>query len=161
MNVTFVESQTDLVEDNIAEISYVLSVKPAVRQPQLYDLCGSTLGLVFDLSIPSTSAVVSPLLDLAATSNSPECPSMKAVNSSSSTCRPPPTSRAASLPGRNVVSGAKNCEPKALCPQEVRDQSGHWPWVSVSLRGARNLRHTSSSALCSLQGRLDGPNCTV
>ena len=48
--------------------------------------------------------------------------------------------------GTSAVSGAKNC---ALCPQEVRDQSGHWPWVSVSLRGARNLRHTSSSALCS------------
>ena len=45
MNVTFVETEMHLVEDNIAEITYVLSVRPAVRQPQLYDLCGSTLGL--------------------------------------------------------------------------------------------------------------------
>ena len=45
MNVTFVETEMHLVEDNIAEITYVLSVTPAVRQPQLYNLCGSTLGL--------------------------------------------------------------------------------------------------------------------
>ena len=38
MNVTFVETEMHLVEDNIAEITYVLSVTPAVSQPQLYDL---------------------------------------------------------------------------------------------------------------------------
>jgi len=52
---------------------------PAVRQPQLYDLCGSTLGLVFDLSVPSTSAVLQPLLDVDAADT--QCASMKAYNS--------------------------------------------------------------------------------
>ena len=132
MNVTFVETEMHLVEDNIAEITYVLSVTPAVRQPQLYDLCGSTLGLVFDLSVPSTSAVLSPLLDLAAANG--ECPSMKAVNSSLSrgfACRVGEVLNmpaAANVPrclhcpaGTSAVSGAKNC---ALCPRgSYQDQT--------------------------------------
>ena len=98
----------------------------AVRQPQLYDLCGSTLGLVFDLSVPSTSALLSPLLDLAATSNS-ECPSMKAVNSSLSRGFACGVGEILNMPaaanvprclhcpaGTSAVSGAKNC---ALCPR--------------------------------------------
>ena len=125
MNVTFVETEMHLVEDNIAEITYVLSVTPAVRQPQLYDLCGSTLGLVFDLSVPSTSAVLSPLLDLAAANG--ECPSMKAVNSSLSRGFACGVGEVLNMPaaanvprclhcpaGTSAVSGAKNC---ALCPR--------------------------------------------
>ena len=56
-----------------------MSIMPAVRQPQLYDLCGSTLGLVFDLSVPSTSAVLQPLLDVDAPDT--QCAPMKAYNS--------------------------------------------------------------------------------
>ncbi|KZS05970.1 Notch 2 [Daphnia magna] len=138
MNVTFVEAQTEmhLIEDNIAEVTYVLSIMPAVRQPQLYDLCGSTLGLVFDLSVPSTSAVLTPLLDLAATSNT-ECPPMKAVNSSMSRGFACGVGEVLNMPaaanvprclhcpaGTSAVSGAKSC---ALCPRgfyQDQEQSG-------------------------------------
>ena len=119
-----------------SEITYVLSIMPAVRQPQLYDLCGSTLGLVFDLSVPSTSAVLAPLLDLAATSNA-ECPSMKAVNSSLSRGFACGVGEVLNMPaaanvprclhcpaGTSALSGAKNC---ALCPRcfyQDQEQSG-------------------------------------
>lgn len=77
MNVTFSDSDAHLVEDDLVEVSYIIQIAPAVRQPQLYDLCGSTLGLVFDLSI-STSAVLAPLLEVGPLD---KCPIIKAVNS--------------------------------------------------------------------------------
>lgn len=127
MNVTFVETMTEtqLVDDNIVEVTYVLSIVPAVRQPQLYDLCGSTLGLVFDLSVPSTSAVLAPLLDVPSTSG--ECPPLKAVNSSLSRGFACGVGEVLNMPaaanvprclhcpaGTSALTGAKSC---TLCPR--------------------------------------------
>lgn len=137
MNVTFVDTQTEahLVEDNIVEFSYVLSIMPAVRQPQLYDLCGSTLGLVFDLSVPSTSAVLTPLLDLASTT--PECPPMKAINSSLSRGFACGVGEVLNMPaaanvprclhcpaGTSAVNGAKACTPCSKGFYQEQDRQG-------------------------------------
>lgn len=54
-------------------------VVPAVRQPQLYDLCGSTLNLVFDLNVPYASAAVEPLLNISSVGN--QCPPLRARSS--------------------------------------------------------------------------------
>jgi hypothetical protein len=61
------------------QMNFVLVIVPAVRQPQLYDLCGSTLNLIFDLSVPYASAVIEPLLNVSAIGNL--CPPIRALKS--------------------------------------------------------------------------------
>ncbi|XP_045468348.1 sushi, von Willebrand factor type A, EGF and pentraxin domain-containing protein 1 isoform X2 [Harmonia axyridis] len=80
MNVTFIKAIPVLIEENVLNIDYVLNIVPVIRQPQLYDLCGSTLNLVFDLSVPYASAVIDPLLNVAAIGN--QCPPLKGLKSS-------------------------------------------------------------------------------
>ncbi|KAK9881868.1 hypothetical protein WA026_018067 [Henosepilachna vigintioctopunctata] len=80
MNVSFIRAKPSMVDENLVNIDYVLNVVPVVRQPQLYDLCGSTLNLMFDLSVPYASAVIEPLLNVAAIGN--QCPPLKALKSS-------------------------------------------------------------------------------
>lgn len=80
MNVSFIKSMPSLIEENVIKIDYIVAIVPAVRQPQLYDLCGSTLNLIFDLSVPYASAVIDPLLNIAAIGN--QCPPLKALKSS-------------------------------------------------------------------------------
>lgn len=63
-------------------ISYTLRIDPVVRQTLLYDLCGSTLGLIFDLSVPSTSAIIEPILNISADSLPAQCPGLQAIRSS-------------------------------------------------------------------------------
>lgn len=79
MNVSFIKAVPSLVEENVVKVDYILAVIPAVRQPQLYDLCGSTLNLIFDLSVPYASAAIDPLLNIAAIGN--QCPPLKALSS--------------------------------------------------------------------------------
>ncbi|KAJ8978623.1 hypothetical protein NQ317_011255 [Molorchus minor] len=66
MNVTFIKAQPLLIEDNVVKVDFILDITPIVRQPQLYDLCGSTLSLMFDLSVPYASDVIEPLLNMSA-----------------------------------------------------------------------------------------------
>lgn len=62
-------------------VEYVLRVRPTVRQHTLYELCGSTLGLAFDLNVPSTSAVVEPIMHINQSQLSDSCPSLSAIRS--------------------------------------------------------------------------------
>ncbi|XP_072154980.1 uncharacterized protein uif isoform X2 [Bemisia tabaci] len=79
MNVSFLEARSTMVEENVVQIDFILGIMPAVRQPQLYDLCGSTLNLIFDLSVPYASAAIEPLLNVSAIAN--QCPPLKALRS--------------------------------------------------------------------------------
>ena len=54
-------------------------VSPSFSQPRIYDLCGQTHSLIFDLSIPSTNKVIENLLEISA---SEQCPSLSASDSS-------------------------------------------------------------------------------
>lgn len=80
MNVSFIKAIPTLVEENVVSIDYKVAIDPAIRSPQLYDLCGSTLKLIFDLSVPYTSIVIEPLLSIQAIGN--QCPPLKARKSS-------------------------------------------------------------------------------
>lgn len=80
MNVSFVKAVPALIEDNLVKIDFILAIVPAIRQPQLYELCGSTLNLIFDLSVPYASAVIEPLLNVSSIGN--QCPPLKALRSS-------------------------------------------------------------------------------
>lgn len=60
-------------------MDFSLAIAPSVRQPQLYELCGSTISLIFDLTVSSASQVIEPLLNVSAIGN--QCPPLKALNS--------------------------------------------------------------------------------
>lgn len=79
MNVSFMKAVPSLLDENLVKIEYILDVLPVVRQPQLYDLCGSTLSLMFDLSVPYASAVIEPLLNVSSIGNL--CPPLRALKS--------------------------------------------------------------------------------
>lgn len=79
MNVSFVRSVPQLLDDNVVKIGFVLVVIPAIKQPQLFEFCGSSLNLIFDLSVPSASAVIEPLLNVSSIGN--QCPALRALNS--------------------------------------------------------------------------------
>ncbi|XP_055387901.1 uncharacterized protein LOC129616312 isoform X2 [Condylostylus longicornis] len=80
MNVSFIRSVPTLLEENVVKMDFIMSVLPAIRQPQLYDLCGSTLNLIFDLSVPYASAVIENLLNISNIGN--QCPPLRALKSS-------------------------------------------------------------------------------
>lgn len=79
MNVTFVDTKAQLIEENSVQLEYVLQVSPTVRQTKLYDLCGSTLSLIFDLSVPQSSEVLEPILKVQSIGN--QCPPLRAQTS--------------------------------------------------------------------------------
>lgn len=60
-------------------MDFSLAISPAVRQPQLYELCGSTISLIFDLTVSYASQVIEPLLNVSSIGN--QCPPLKALNS--------------------------------------------------------------------------------
>lgn len=53
---------------------------PEIRNSDLYNHCGYTLSLAFDLSVPHTSAIIEPLLNVSAIGN--QCPPLRALQSS-------------------------------------------------------------------------------
>lgn len=79
MNVSFIRSMSTLLEENVVRLDFILVVLPAIRQPRLYDLCGSTLNLIFDLSVPYASEVIEPLLNVSSIGN--QCPPLRALKS--------------------------------------------------------------------------------
>lgn len=75
MNVSFIRSSSKLLDENVVRLDYVLVVIPAVRQPQVYDICGNLLKLIFDLSVPYASEVIEPLLNVSNIGN--QCPPLR------------------------------------------------------------------------------------
>lgn len=80
MNVSFIKSIPLLLEENLVKVDFILAIIPVIKQPQLYDLCGSTLNLIFDLSVPHASLVIEPLLNVSSIGN--QCPPIRALKSS-------------------------------------------------------------------------------
>jgi len=64
---------------NSLELIYTTMVSPSVSQPRIYDLCGQTHDLIFDLSLVATNAVIESLLKV---SGGDQCPSLLADDSS-------------------------------------------------------------------------------
>lgn len=80
INVTFVKAMPSLLDENVVKMDFVLAIIPAIKQTQLYDLCGSTLNLIFDLSVPYASALIEPVLNVSSIGN--QCPPLRAIRSS-------------------------------------------------------------------------------
>lgn len=72
--------------NDVVEMTYTLMISPELPQPRVYDICGQTHDLIFDLGIPSTSKIIQDLLELPAVQGgtgeaSDDCPPLKAVSS--------------------------------------------------------------------------------
>ncbi|XP_028967225.1 uncharacterized protein LOC108863645 [Galendromus occidentalis] len=81
MDLSFHNTTAMIKSENELTIDYVVRIVPVVHQKLLYDLCGSTLGLIFDLSVPSTSALIEPILNISAQEIGGLCPTIQAKRS--------------------------------------------------------------------------------
>ncbi len=79
VQVTFKPAEAQKTGENIVDIAYTMMVSPALSQPRVYDLCGQTHDLVFDLSIQRTNELIADLLSLPAPSSN--CPALTALSS--------------------------------------------------------------------------------
>ncbi|KAG0433549.1 hypothetical protein HPB47_019805, partial [Ixodes persulcatus] len=102
MDISFHNTSIRTRGENEITIGYTLRIVPVVRQRLLYDLCGSTLGLIFDLSVPSTSAVIEPILNISAQNVGGQCPTIQAI--------------------RSAVDRGFNCEAGEVLNQDVQGQ---------------------------------------
>ncbi len=71
--------------ESSVEILYTLMVTPALPQPRVYDHCGQTHDLIFDLSIPATNELIVDLLEVVPADGiegiPSECPPLRALRS--------------------------------------------------------------------------------
>ncbi|KAG8179313.1 hypothetical protein JTE90_016418 [Oedothorax gibbosus] len=81
MDISFHNTTVRTIAENTIIMAYTLRIKPAVSQTLLYDLCGSTLGLIFDLSVPSTSVIIEPILNITSQAVGGQCPGVLAIRS--------------------------------------------------------------------------------
>ena len=92
MEILFHNTTASISQKNYElNIEYVLRVTPAVRSNMLYELCGSTLSLIFDLNVPSTSIIIEPILNITASQVDESCPGIMATKSTVQrgfTCEP-------------------------------------------------------------------------
>ncbi|XP_052741805.1 beta-1,3-glucan-binding protein-like isoform X1 [Bicyclus anynana] len=79
-NVTFIKAMLSLLDETEVKVDFVLEITPARNETLLYDLCGTTLKLIFDLSVPYASALIEPILNVSSIGN--QCPSLRAIRSS-------------------------------------------------------------------------------
>ena len=76
--VTFKKTMVGEVRGNSLQLIYTMMVDPSISQPRIYDLCGQTHSLIFDLTIPSTNKVIESLIKVNA---GEQCPTLTAANS--------------------------------------------------------------------------------
>lgn len=134
INVSFIRSESTLLDENIVRLDFILVLIPAIRQPQLYDLCGHTLNLIFDVGVPDANVVIAPLLNVSSIGN--QCSPLKAQRSHISrgfqctigevlNMDPSNVPRCLHCPaGTYAASGSKSC---TYCPKgfyQSRDRQG-------------------------------------
>lgn len=61
-------------------MDFVLLVVSTTHEAQLYDHCGNTLSIIFDLKFANDNAYIEPLLNISAIGN--QCPPLRALKSS-------------------------------------------------------------------------------
>ena len=77
IKVNFKPTQSGSSRGNSLAMIYTFMVDPTISQPRIFDLCGQTHALIFDLSLTSTNDVIQPLLKLSA---GDLCPTLSAVD---------------------------------------------------------------------------------
>lgn len=79
MNVSFIRLQSQLLDENAVQLKFILAIIPSLRDTPVYDLCGSTLNLIFGLKARQSSTVIDSLINVASIAN--QCPPLKALES--------------------------------------------------------------------------------
>ena len=78
IDVNFKETSVGEVRGNTLQLIYTMMVDPSISQPRIYELCGQTHSILFDLQISSTNNVIDSLIKLNA---GDECPTLTATGS--------------------------------------------------------------------------------
>ena len=79
ISVDFKPTDGKKTSENLLDITYTLMVAPALPLPRVYDLCGQTHDLIFDLQIERTNAIIANLLEIP---NIGEiCPPLRGIDS--------------------------------------------------------------------------------
>ena len=76
IQVTFKPAFAQKTGENILDVTYTMMVSPNLPQPRVYDLCGQTHDLVFDLSILRTNELINDILTIPALG---DCPLLRAL----------------------------------------------------------------------------------
>eukprot|EP00096_Caligus_rogercresseyi_P005025 TRINITY_DN1980_c0_g2_i1.p1 TRINITY_DN1980_c0_g2~~TRINITY_DN1980_c0_g2_i1.p1 ORF type:complete len:2992 (-),score=731.35 TRINITY_DN1980_c0_g2_i1:531-9380(-) len=79
INVTFVNTDVTRTSENALDLTYTLLVAPDLPQPRVYDLCGQTHDLIFDLAILRTNELIEVLLTIPG--DGTLCPGLRALSS--------------------------------------------------------------------------------
>ena len=56
--VDFKRTVAKKTSDNLIEMTFTMMISPNLPQPRVYDLCGQTHDLIFDLSITDTNEII-------------------------------------------------------------------------------------------------------
>ena len=76
IQVTFKPAFAQKTGENILDVTYTMMISPNLPQPRIYDLCGQTHDLVFDLSILRTNELINDILTIPALG---DCPQLRAL----------------------------------------------------------------------------------
>lgn len=79
IQVMFKPTKSQKSGENILDMIYTMMVTPVLPQPRVYDLCGQTHDLIFDLSIQRTNELIADLLEIPG--DEENCPSLRALRS--------------------------------------------------------------------------------
>ena len=77
--VDFKATQAKKTSDNLIEMTFTMMISPNQPQPRVYDLCGQTHDLIFDLSITDTNEIISDLISVP--SDGGACPAVNYIKS--------------------------------------------------------------------------------
>ena len=75
VDVNFKPTMVGEINGNTFELIYTMMVDPSISQPRIYELCGQTHSLIYDLTIPSTNEVINSLIKV---NVGEECPTLTA-----------------------------------------------------------------------------------
>ena len=76
--VDFKRTVAKKTSDNLIEMTFTMMISPNLPQPRVYDLCGQTHDLIFDLSITDTNEIIQDLISVPA---SDTCPAVSYIKS--------------------------------------------------------------------------------
>ena len=76
--VDFKRTVAKKTSDNLIEMTFTMMISPNLPQPRVYDLCGQTHDLIFDLSITDTNEIIQDLISVPA---SDACPAINYIKS--------------------------------------------------------------------------------
>ena len=77
--VDFKATQAKKTSDNLIEMTFTMMISPNLPQPRVYDLCGQTHDLIFDLAVTDTNEIIRDLISVPGDGGT--CPAVNYIKS--------------------------------------------------------------------------------